>query len=399
MAGVRDRILVLFAVVMLLLLPVLPAGAVPAPEVQAAAAVLMEADTGQILYAKNPDAGMYPASTTKVLTALVVLERCRLDERVSVPPGFPGIDGQAIYVRPGETFTVRELLYALLVHSANDAALLLAEHTAGSVPAFARLMNEKAQELGARHSHFVSPHGLPDANHYTTARDLALIARAAMQNPIFRQIVATRNHVLPPRPDPEALRHLWNTNKLLWQYEGANGVKTGYTTQARQCLVASARRGDRELLAVLLRSEGNNIWTDAKTLLDYGFEGFTRSEIVSRGRHVARVEVAYGRRDVELVTAASFSRCFPAGTSPGISWDVRIPRVPEAPVRRGQQVGELVFYGDGKRLGSVPLLAAADVPRAVWASWWFWTGVAGGGFLLVRYHNRKRREKFLFRRR
>lgn len=375
------------------------AAAAPPPQVVAGAAILMEADTGQVLYAKNPDARMYPASTTKILTALIVLERCDLDEEVRVPPGFTGVDGSAIYLREGEVFTVRDLLYALLVHSANDAAVVLAEHVAGSVDAFARLMNKKAGSTGARHSHFVNPNGLPDENHYTTARDLALIARAAMRQPAFREIVATKSYVLPEREDPKALRHLWNTNKLLWRYEGANGIKTGYTTQAQQCLVASARRGGRELIAVVLGSVGNNVWTDATALLDYGFDGFTRSQIVGANRSVASVKVAYGARDVALVTASPFVWSFPTGEpSPAVRWDVRLPRPVTAPVQKGQELGSLVLHSGARRLGAVPLLAADDVPRALWASWWFWTGVGGCGLLLVRYRNYRRRRRYLFRR-
>lgn len=385
----------LFALAAILLLG---AGGAPAaageapPAVSAEAAVVVEADTGQILYAKNPDARMYPASTTKILTALVVLEHCDLDEKVRIRPDFPGADGTAVYLQPGEVFSVHDLLYALLVHSANDAAVALAEHVAGSVPGFAAMMNEEAARLGARHSHFVNPHGLPDENHYTTARDLALIARAAMQHPTFRKIVATRCYVLPEREDPEALRHLWNTNRLLWRYEGADGIKTGYTTQARNCLVASAQRDGRELIAVVLRSEGNNVWTDAAGLLDYGFNGFTRSELVSRGRSVARVRVSYGTRDVTLVTATPFNWSFPVDKpSPAITWDVRVPGPVVAPVQRGERVGSLVLYSGEHRLGSVPLVAAEDVPRALWASWWFWTGVAGATLFWARYRTYRRR--------
>ncbi|MGQ9497359.1 MAG: D-alanyl-D-alanine carboxypeptidase family protein [Desulfotomaculales bacterium] len=375
------------------------AAAAAPPPVVAGAAILMEADTGQVLYAKNPDASMYPASTTKILTALVVLERCDLDEEVRVPPGFTGVDGSAVYLREGEVFTVRDLLYALLIHSANDAAVILAEHVAGSVDAFAGLMNKKAASTGARHSHFVNPNGLPDENHYTTARDLALIARAAMRHPAFREIVATKNYVLPEREDPEAFRHLWNTNKLLWRYEGANGIKTGYTTQAQQCLVASARREGRELIAVVLGSAGNNVWTDATALLDYGFDGFTRNQIVGANRSVASVKVAYGARDVTLVTASPFVWSFPAGEpSPAVRWTVRLPRPVTAPVQKGQQLGSLVLYSGARRLGAVPLVAADDVCRALWASWWFWTGVVGCGLVLVRYRNYRRRRRYLLRR-
>jgi len=396
------RLLVLavfFAVLLWQDLTPVSAAAALEPQVLAEAAILVEADTGQVLYAKNPDARMYPASTTKILTALIVLERCDLDEKVRVPSGFTGVDGTAIYLREGEVLTVRDLLYALLVHSANDVAVALAEHVAGSVPAFTGLMNEKAASVGARHSHFVNPHGLPDENHYTTARDLALIARAAMRHPTFRKIVATKNYILPEREDPEALRHLWNTNKLLWRYEGANGIKTGYTAQAQQCLVASAQHEGRELIAVLLGSMGNNVWMEAATLLDYGFNGFVRSEVVGRGRSVASVKVAYGTRDVTLVTAAPFSWSFPAGEpSPAVRWDVRVPRPLVAPVQKGQEVGSLLLYSGERRLGAVPLVVAEDVPRALWASWWFWTGIGGSGLLFVRYRYYRRRRRHLFRR-
>ncbi|MBC7104895.1 MAG: D-alanyl-D-alanine carboxypeptidase, partial [Firmicutes bacterium] len=221
------------------------------PEVTARAAVLADARTGQVLWARNPDLRAYPASTTKILTALVVVMRAGLGDEVRVAPEDTDAGGSAIWLRPGEVLSVEDLLYALLLNSANDAAEALARHVAGSDGDFARLLNDTALALGATNTHFTNPSGMPDSDHYTTARDLAIIARAALAHPVLRNIMATRTHQIR-RQDPEAVNYLVNHNKLLWRYPGAIGMKTGYTAEAGQCLVAAAQRGERTLIAVVL---------------------------------------------------------------------------------------------------------------------------------------------------
>jgi serine-type D-Ala-D-Ala carboxypeptidase (penicillin-binding protein 5/6) len=234
----------------------------------AQSAALVDSYSGEFLYTKNPDAKEYPASSTKILTALIVIEAGNLDQLVTVAPEDTKVEPSSLELKPGQQFTRRQLLFGMLLKSANDVAMCLARDNAGSVPAFAEKMNLRAAELGATSSHFVNPHGLHDPNHYTTAHDLVLIARAAMQQPLFRQIVSTIYYTWrTPTGQVEELR---NHNRLLRHFAGCNGLKTGYTRPAQQVLVSSALRGGHEVISVVLHTDKPGIWVDSKTLLTYG---------------------------------------------------------------------------------------------------------------------------------
>ena len=234
----------------------------------AQSAALVDSYSGEFLYAKNPDAKEYPASSTKILTALIVIEAGNLDQLVTVAPEDTKVEPSSLDLKPGQQFTRRQLLFGMLLKSANDVAMCLARDNAGSVPEFAEKMNLRAAELGATSSHFVNPHGLHDPNHYTTAHDLVLIARAAMQQPLFRQIVSTIYYTWrTPTGQVEELR---NHNRLLRHFAGCNGLKTGYTRPAQQVLVSSALRGGHEVISVVLHTDKPGIWVDSKTLLTYG---------------------------------------------------------------------------------------------------------------------------------
>jgi len=240
-------------------------------DVAAKAAVLMEMQTGKILWEKNKEAPRPPASTAKILTALVTLDRVPLKEIVTVSITAIANKSSAVALKNGERLAVQDLLYALLLQSSNDAALALASHVGGSTPKFVQLMNQKARSLGAFHSHFLNPIGLPQRGQVTTARDLAVITKAALANPEFRKIVATKSY---PWKSLKWEGVLENSNELLKSYDGAIGVKTGNTREAGYCLVAAAQRGDETLIAVVLGSQEKAVWQDAKNLLDYGFKTF-----------------------------------------------------------------------------------------------------------------------------
>ena len=234
----------------------------------AQSAAVVDSYSGEFLYTKNADAKEYPASSTKILTALIVIEAGNLDQVVTVAPEDTKVEPSSLDLKPGQQFTRRQLLFGMLLKSANDVAMCLARDNAGSVPAFAEKMNLRAAELGATSSHFVNPHGLHDPNHYTTAHDLVLIARAAMQQPLFRQIVSTIYYTWrTPNGEVDQLR---NHNRLLRHFAGCNGLKTGYTRAAQQVLVSSALRGGHEVVAVVLHTDKPGIWVDSKTLLTYG---------------------------------------------------------------------------------------------------------------------------------
>jgi D-alanyl-D-alanine carboxypeptidase (penicillin-binding protein 5/6) len=225
----------------------------------------MEMKTGNIVWSKNQDLPLPPASTAKILTAVIVLERSRPADIVTIVPLNARPTGR---LAPGERLTVGQLLYALLLESDNDAAVTLARHAAGSAKASAALMNQKARQLGALRSRFANPTGLPELDQQTTARDLAVITRAALRIPEFRKVVATKSYRWQGKRSQGLLK---NSNRLLGSYDGAIGVKTGSTREAGFCLVAAAERGDRTFIAVILGSTEKAVWRDAARLLDAGF--------------------------------------------------------------------------------------------------------------------------------
>jgi serine-type D-Ala-D-Ala carboxypeptidase (penicillin-binding protein 5/6) len=239
-------------------------------DIVAKAAVLMEMRTGKILWAKNKDLPRPPASTAKILTALVTLDRVELKEIVTVRITTTS-KSSVVSFQDGERLSVQDLLHALLLQSSNDAASALASHVGGSTAKFVQLMNQKARSVGTLRSNFHNPTGMPQRGQVTTASDLALITKAALANPEFRRIVATKSY---PWKSFKWEGVLENSNELLKSYDGAIGVKTGNTREAGYCLVAAAQRGDKALIAVILGSQEKHVWQDAKNLLDYGFKTF-----------------------------------------------------------------------------------------------------------------------------
>jgi serine-type D-Ala-D-Ala carboxypeptidase (penicillin-binding protein 5/6) len=236
--------------------------------VVAQSAAVVDSYSGDFLFAKNENAKQYPASSTKILTALIVIESGDLDHLVAVDLADTKVEPSSLGLKPGEQYSRRQLLFGLLLKSANDVAMALARDNAGSVSAFAEKMNLRAAQLGATSSHFANPHGLHDPNHYTTAHDLVLIGRAAMQQPLFREIVSTVYYTW--RAPSGQIDQLRNHNRLLRHFAGCNGLKTGYTRIAQQVLVSSALRSGHEVISVVLHTDKPGIWDDSKALLSYG---------------------------------------------------------------------------------------------------------------------------------
>ena len=247
-----------------------PAGAdISGPlSLAAQGATVIDGYSGLPLYEKNANGRFYPASSTKILTALLVIEAGDLDREVVIEPVDTQVEPSAVGFKPGDRFTRRQMLYALMLKSANDVAQALARDNAGSIAAFAEKMTRRAEALGAVSSHFMNPHGLHNPQHYTTPHDLALISRAAMDQPLFRQIVGTVSH---PWVTPTGVVELRNHNRLLGNFEGCTGLKTGYTVPAQQVLVSSALRNNREVISVVMHTDKPGIWEDSKLLLTYGF--------------------------------------------------------------------------------------------------------------------------------
>jgi len=352
----------------------LPSAAAPAPVLSASSAVLVDVQTGRMLYALSPHVRRPPASTTKMLTALLVAESLTPETVVTITERASAErSGSAFGLEAGERWTAGELMRAMLMHSANDAAVALAEAVAGSVEAFAGRMNARAGALGARDSHFVTPHGRHHPQHYSTAYDLALIGRAALAVPWIAEIVRTQTWELRRGG---TTRLVINTNSLLWRYPEADGIKTGWIAESGPCLVASATRGGWQLIAVVLNS--GPMYRDAAALLNYGFGGFTRVRGVSAGDEVRTVPVPNGRRP--LVAAAKEDAVVVVPKGAAVNRKVFLTKT-AAPIERGEVVGTLLFTSGGVEVGRVPLVAADEVPaRSLVVRLWRWLrDLAAGG--------------------
>lgn len=334
------------------------------PALTAHSAILVEAKRGEVLFQKNIHQEMPPASITKIMTAILVLEKGNLDDWVitSKRAATREAGESAIWLEEGEEMTLRDLLYALLIKSANDAAVAAAEHICGSVEEFVELMNKKAEDLGAFETHFSSPHGFYGKEHYSTAYDLSLIARYALKNPCFAQIVKTKKGVIPWGGYPWK-RVLINRNKLLWRYKWADGVKTGSTKEAGHCLVASATRSNFQLVSVVLKSK--NVWADSISLLNYGFKAYQLKNLISKGEKVKTISLPLGKpAKLRLVTADSFEVVQRKDApSPEVEREIKLRKKMRIPVKKGEVMGRLAFKNRGKDLGEVDLIAATDIER------------------------------------
>jgi len=309
----------------------------PPPGVSCEAAVLLEWQTSAVLYSKNAFRRMYPASITKMMTALVALENGMLEDLVTVSRTAAGEPGSTMYLKTGDVFSLENLLYGLMLSSANDAAWAIAEHVGGTAEAFFEMMNRRAREIGAINSRFTNPHGLTDPNHYTTAFDLALIARTCLKHPYFKCLVATKEKDAIDAKQ-ETRVQLANTNRLLWAYLGADGVKTGTTESAGQCLVASATRDGMRLLAVVLNSYDR--WGDAAKLLDYGFANYRVALLARAGETLIAVPSRGGiQKRVPVVCAGDLIGCVPRLSS-GIWIDLELPPEVRAPCPGGAVIGQ-----------------------------------------------------------
>ncbi len=352
------------------------------PEITAPSAILIDSGSGDILYEKNAHTLMYPASTTKIMTAILAIESLDLSDTVVIDKESPFTTGSRIYIQEGEIFTVEQLLYALLLQSANDVAVALAKHISGDVAEFAKRMNERAKELGAKNTHFVNSSGLPDEAHVTTAYDLALIARYAMTLPEFKKIVKTVHYQIPPTNKQTETRYLRNSNRFLWgtgnankisyrnqwidiKYDLIDGIKTGYTVQAQQCLVASAEKNGHRLISVVLKADGKNVYKDSRTLIDYGFEHFKFIKLSDAYEKIETVRVKAGEEKyLNLVTENSLYKPIPQNAKLNkIDKIIEIDQSIVAPISANQVLGKLIFRSDDKYLGEVNLIAEKAIPK------------------------------------
>lgn len=434
-------------------------------QLEAKAAILMGLENGEILFSKDANKKLYPASTTKILTALIALENGDLDEIVTV--------GNEAYLCPydsskagldvGEKISLENLLYGLMLPSGNDAAYTIAVHIGRKVKGdpslpiddalkiFLDLMNKRSRELGATNSHFVTPDGYHDDDHYTTAYDMALISAEAMKHDVFRKIVSTRMFTIPDwsslhDPDVEDETRYWrNSNALIhpndpFYYAHATGIKTGYTSKAMHCLVTSASRDGMELLTVVLGSSKNGKWTDSAALLDYGFDNFERYEPFSQGQQISILNILGNTENnwVRIVADRAPGYIIPKdkinSVRKEIQWNDELIRGEDkdeisipAPVSKHQKVGTMIISLDGKILDEINLVTAKAVEKeepklpktlvkfkdgidnslaTVWASFSLWAKIVFGFIaiiillLIIRIRAiRRRRRRYAFRRR
>ncbi len=344
-----------------------PAYASELPQIDAPAYVLLDAASGEWLAASNAEAKRYPASTTKIMTMVLALEAVErgdasLEDQVTTSESAASQGGSQVYLEAGETRTLDEMLIAVAVGSGNDASVAVAEHIGGSLGNFVDMMNQKAAELGMTGTHYANPHGLHDPEHYTTAGDMAKLAQYAVGVP--KLLDYTQIYEYQFRGDPKPLV-LWNTNRLLKWYEGVDGLKTGYTSEAGRNLVATAKRGDLRLISVVMGVEPmHGHFTESMKLLNYGFNNFSYQLLWEKGAAVCSVPVLKGAAaQVDAVTGETVGFLSKAGLASDHDMAVNVPEYPQAPVTAGEQLGEMQILRDGQVVQTIPLLAAADVPK------------------------------------
>ena len=326
-------------------------------DVSAKSAIAIEASSGEIYFEKNARERLPMASTTKIMTALVAIESGNLEREICVSPEAVGVEGSSIYLYRGERISLYNLLYALLLESANDAAAAIAIEIGGSISGFADMMNKKADELGLLDTHFENPHGLDGENHYTTAHDLAKITLSAMQNPIFREIVSTYKKGGPPNENGFS-RLFVNHNKMLKNYDGAIGVKTGFTKKSGRCLVSAAKRDGVELICVTLNAP--NDWQDHENMLNLGFSLYSYKEFYAVGQHKMAQNVVSGTDNSVIISNSEPLGAVVRGGGE-ITEHIELPRFLYAPINKNQIIGYIYYTQNGKMISKSPLVADFSV--------------------------------------
>lgn len=336
----------------LLLASMLPLSAFAAPsDISAKSAILYCADTGETLYEKNADKRMLIASVTKIMTAIVVIENCNLDEKIKPKPEWCAVEGSSMYLDYNKTYTVRELLTGMMLVSGNDAATTLACHMSGDERSFSAKMNEKAKQLGLENSSFRNPHGLDDSEHYSTARDLAVLASYCMENEEFRKIVSSYSAKIKDQT-------YYNHNKLLVTYDGCVGLKTGYTIAAGRTLVSCAERNGMRLICVTLSAPDD--WNDHKKLFDYGFDNYIMTEY-GPDNYKLMLPIASATEDTAIAVPENTLKVL-SKKDDKVDVKLEVPRILFAGGVKGEKVGKLMLYVNGELAAEQNLVYTENVP-------------------------------------
>ncbi|MBR0600208.1 D-alanyl-D-alanine carboxypeptidase family protein [Sinanaerobacter chloroacetimidivorans] len=330
------------------------------PAVSAQNAIVIEADSGKVLYEKNADEKAYPASITKILTALLAIENGDLEKKVKVSQNAAGVEGSSIYLEKGEKIPLRDLVYGLMLRSGNDAAIAISEAIGGTTDNFVAMMNERAKEIGAVNTHFMNPNGLHHDEHYTTARDMALISREAMKNEEFKTVARAKSWITDRGVGK--YNYFYNKNKVIYQYEGGTGIKIGYTKAAGRTLVASSERNGMELICVVLNAP--DWFNDTYKLMDYVYNNYEKILIAPGQRPLKAVKVIKGCKDFVYVGPKQ-DITIPGmkETNSNISIEYVMSTGIKAPVCRWQKAGELKIYVNNEYIYSAPLFYLEDIDR------------------------------------
>lgn len=320
--------------------------------------ILMDSNTGRILYEKNSHNKMPMASITKIMTALIALEEGSLKDIITINAQSAGVEGSSIYLRENEEVTLEDLLYGLMLRSGNDSAVAIALHIGDTVEGFVELMNKKAKKIGALNTNFVNPNGLHNDDHYSTAYDMALITREAFLYNEFEKIVGTKTYVSSRNEN----NYYQNKNETLWRYEGGDGVKTGYTTKSGRCLVSSAKRSEMRLISVVIRA--NDWFNDNYKLLNYGFDNFKPYIIYDENQFIKKIKVDDANKDyIDLVTRQDLFYPLNEYEVKKVKINIVTPDKVRAPINKGDTIGDIYVYLDNKLINKDKLVAKASIER------------------------------------
>lgn len=328
------------------------------PSVSAKNAIVIELNSGRVLYEKNAEDRAFPASTTKIMTALLAIENGNLDKKVKVSQNAVGVEGSSIYLEKGEKISLRDLVYGLMLRSGNDAAVAISEEIGGTTENFVTMMNRRANEIGLFNTHFMNPNGLHHNEHYTTAKDMALIAREAMKNPEFKTVAKTKSWITD-RGEGK-YNYFYNKNKVVYQYEGGTGIKIGYTKVAGRTLVASSQRNGMELICVVMNAP--NWFDDTYKLMDYIYTQYEPVTIINGNIPIKTIKVLNGEKNHVAIGPKQDIKCpLKKGESSNISIEYIVPTKVKAPISRWQEAGELKIYMDGIHVFSEALYYLEDI--------------------------------------
>jgi len=331
---------------------------VKSTEINGVSAMVMDVETGRVLYEKDIHSKLPMASTTKIMTALLAIENIPLEKKVKVNPNAQGIEGSSIYLRANEEIKAIDLIYGLMLRSGNDAAVAIAYEVSGSIEEFSELMNKKAKELGAKNTNFTNPNGLHENNHYTTAYDLGLITREALKNPTFKEVVKTKFYTA----DRDGYKHFANKNKTLDLCEGGDGVKTGYTMKSGRCLVSSATRENMQLIAITLNDY--DWFNTTKLLLDESFKIYKPYTLFNRNQIITKININDGKdKEVSLSPFKEITIPLSEGEEEDLLTVFDIPKVLQAPIEKGQRIGKMTTYLDKTIINTTYLVANESIEK------------------------------------